>query len=376
MSLLNSQDSGEGSYSQSDNIPLFIRKYGLLLSKGFLSLVLVFAFSYNPQQAHAGLLSFFLGGDQEIKTEEPTQNSQTVALPQPSASVLNGKGGSDTTIISDSALSSETGPLGTQADISEINPENDGISIYVVRKGDSLSTIAKMFDVSVNTIIWANDLKKGQSPKEGDTLVILPVSGVKYVIKKGDTLKSIAKKFKADADDIGKFNGITEETILVVGDTLILPDGEIVTAPSPVGSSKAGSTLKKIIRGVVGTVFEGYYIRPIKTGVRSQGLHGRNGVDLAAPIGTPIMAAASGTVVISKNGGWNGGYGSYVVISHPNGTQTLYGHMTKSIVEQGEIVSQGQLIGYVGNTGKSTGPHVHFEVRGAKNPGADNSWAR
>ncbi|HEU5114585.1 MAG TPA: M23 family metallopeptidase, partial [Candidatus Paceibacterota bacterium] len=87
-----------------------------------------------------------------------------------------------------------------------------------------------------------------------------------------------------------------------------------------------------------------------------------------APIGTPIHAAASGVVIIARSGGYNGGYGSYVVISHPNGTQTLYAHMSKVIAHQGDAVEQGDLIGLVGSTGKSTGPHVHFEVRGAVNP--------
>jgi murein DD-endopeptidase MepM/ murein hydrolase activator NlpD len=91
-------------------------------------------------------------------------------------------------------------------------------------------------------------------------------------------------------------------------------------------------------------------------------------VDLAAPIGTPIMASAEGDVIISKNYGWNGGYGEYVVISHPNGTQTLYAHMSSNLAYQGMHVYKGQVIGFVGSTGKSTGSHLHFEVRGAKNP--------
>jgi murein DD-endopeptidase MepM/ murein hydrolase activator NlpD len=81
-----------------------------------------------------------------------------------------------------------------------------------------------------------------------------------------------------------------------------------------------------------------------------------------------LYAAAGGTVIISKNSGWNGGYGNYVVIQHPNKTQTVYGHMTTTVVSVGQAVTKGQLIGYSGNTGKSTGPHLHFEIRGAKNP--------
>ena len=109
-------------------------------------------------------------------------------------------------------------------------------------------------------------------------------------------------------------------------------------------------------------------MRPIAGGHRSQGIHGHNGVDLAASVGTPIYASAAGTVIISKTGGYNGGYGNYIVIRHDNGTQTLYAHNTENYVGVGETVSQGQTIGTVGSTGRSTGAHVHFEVRGAKNP--------
>jgi murein DD-endopeptidase MepM/ murein hydrolase activator NlpD len=97
-------------------------------------------------------------------------------------------------------------------------------------------------------------------------------------------------------------------------------------------------------------------------------LHGYNGVDIAAPVGTSIFAAAEGTVIVAASSGWNSGYGNYVVISHPNGTQTVYGHASKVMVSVGEHVSKGQLIASVGSTGKSTGPHLHVEVRGAANP--------
>ena len=109
--------------------------------------------------------------------------------------------------------------------------------------------------------------------------------------------------------------------------------------------------------------------RPVSGGYRSQCLHGHNAIDLAAPVGTSILASAGGTVIIAKtNGFWNGGYGNYVVISHGNGTQTLYAHMTKPTVSVGEKVQQGQKIGNIGMTGWTYGPHIHFEIRGAQNP--------
>jgi murein DD-endopeptidase MepM/ murein hydrolase activator NlpD len=117
-----------------------------------------------------------------------------------------------------------------------------------------------------------------------------------------------------------------------------------------------------------GPAISGYFIHPLPGSVRTQGIHGYNAVDFGAPVGTPILASAGGSVLVSRVGGWNGGYGNYVVIDHPNGTQTLYAHNSKNTVWQGQTVVAGQVIGYVGNTGRSTGPHLHFEIRGAKNP--------
>jgi murein DD-endopeptidase MepM/ murein hydrolase activator NlpD len=112
----------------------------------------------------------------------------------------------------------------------------------------------------------------------------------------------------------------------------------------------------------------GFFIWPVGGGVKTQGLHGYNGIDIGAPKGTPIYASAGGVVIVSRDSGWNGGYGEYVVIAHDNGVQTLYGHMSRVVAQAGTHVDQGDIIGYIGQTGKATGPHLHFEVRGAKNP--------
>lgn len=272
------------------------------------------------------------------------------------------KGGGDITVVDDSALLAVAGPSGTIADI-ENRPHADQISIYVVREGDSISQIATMFGVSINTIIWANDLKRGTLISPGQTLVILPITGVQHVVKSGDTLSSIAKKYKGDLDEIAHYNGVATDAKLTVGDTVFVPNGEI---EAPAYSPKASGSA--LVRGSTGPSYSGYYIKPVSGARKSQGLHGYNAVDLAAPIGTPIVAAANGQVIVARFGGWNGGYGNYVVIRHPNGTQTLYSHLNSGIVYTGQSVIQGQVIGYVGQTGKATGPHLHFEVRGAQNP--------
>lgn len=246
----------------------------------------------------------------------------------------------------------------------------DQISVYVVRKGDTLAQIAEMFDVSSNTILWANDLKKGEKLKEGDTLIILPVSGVKHTVLKGQTLKGLAKLYKVDVYDIATFNDIAEDEKLTLGDELIIPGAEIeveTIAPKKKTPSYYADNSK---------ASGGYYIKPIPCRL-TQGRHDKYAVDMSCGPGTPIKAAASGKVIFAKYG-WNGAFGNLIIIQHPNGTQTFYAHQSKFAVSQGENVSQGQVIGYVGNTGRSTGPHLHFEVRGrgAMNPGFDNSWAK
>jgi LysM repeat protein len=266
---------------------------------------------------------------------------------------------SDISIIGD-ALVADVGPLGTSGDIVEISG-SDQISVYVVHDGDTLSAIADMFDVSVNTIVWANDLVRGQALREGQVLTILPISGVRHIVKKGDTIASIAKKYKGDATEIALFNDLQTSGALVVGSEVIIPNGEVVQAPV-----KKKTTIGKGGKGT--TTYAGYYMRPVKGGRRTQGIHGHNGIDIAAPMGTNIYAAASGTVIISKSSGWNGGYGNYVVIKHSNGTQTLYAHLSDVSVSTGMQVGQGDVVGHMGNTGKSTGIHLHFEVRGATNP--------
>ncbi|MDO8564994.1 MAG: M23 family metallopeptidase [bacterium] len=266
------------------------------------------------------------------------------------------KGGGDITVVGETALLPETGPEGTLADI-ELN-HSGTISRYVVREGDTLSVIAKMFGVSNNTIVWANNIKGGVI-RPGDELVILPISGVRHTFAKGDTLASVAKKYKADLGEILQFNGLTSDSVVALGDVVIIPDGEI-TAPVPSRNVR--------VRGAAGPDLSGYFLRPIVGGKKSQGLHGYNGVDLVSYLGAPILASAGGEVIIARDSGWNGGYGKYVVVAHQNGTQTLYAHLSGLLAYTGKEVIRGEILGYMGSTGRSTGTHLHFEVRGAKNP--------
>ncbi len=343
-----------------------------------ISLLLVLG-TLIPASARASVLGDFVAGILHVSEKQKEVsygggNLQTMALPKPAMNVdpMAGKGGGDITIVDDSALMPSEGPSGTIADIEK--PKNSMISVYVVREGDTLSGIAKLYNVSPNTILWANDLPRGSDLQIGQVLTILPVTGLKYTIKKGDTIAAIAKRFGADAVEIATFNDIGDDS-LVVGKQILIPDGEIAAASTnaPTTSSVPGKipgSLRATLNSRPGTAAQvGYYMRPIVGGVRTQGFHGYNGVDLAAPTGTQILAAAEGDVLIAKGTGWNAGYGGYVVIQHGNGSQTLYAHQSKVAVVPGQHVAQGQVIGYVGSTGKSTGAHLHFEIRnGIRNP--------
>ncbi len=237
----------------------------------------------------------------------------------------------------------------------------------MVRGGDTLDQIAKMFGVTVDTILSANDLKKGAKLKEGDILLILPYSGVEYTVVKGDTLESIAKKHKVALNDILSANDIDSGTKILPGEKLMIPGASmLVEAPK-----STGSTSSKSSTGSSGATVDttGYFSHPLPGARRTRGIIPRvhKGVDLAARAGTPILAAADGTVEIARYG-WNGGFGNYVVIKHSNGTRTLYAHMSKLGTSYGTKVEKGEVIGYVGNTGRSRGDHLHFEVLGGKNP--------
>ncbi|MDO8517664.1 MAG: peptidoglycan DD-metalloendopeptidase family protein [bacterium] len=270
-------------------------------------------------------------------------------------------GGGDIT-VDGSALVAREGPSGTGVDITDRHASSQ-ISVYSVRSDDTLSGIAKMFDVTINTIVWANNIKNGVI-RPGDTLIVLPITGVQHTVAKGETLASIANTFKSEVLEIAQYNDLAVDAALTVGDNILIPDGEI-PAP-PVDKSMTSS-----LRGAGGPSLSGYYAWPIATGIITQGLHGYNGVDIGAPKGTSIFSAAAGTVIISRQSGYNVGYGSYVVIQHDNGTQTLYAHASEVLVSAGQSVIQGQTIAKVGATGKATGNHLHFEVRGAANPFAN-----
>ncbi len=318
-----------------------------------------------PFSVHADLIGKFFAKNETnavapVIAETPaaaTDVSLLTALLNPNP--MGGRGGAEIMVNENTLVS--TGPVG-EDEIAEQKSGMGEIRVYTVRPGDSLSQVAEMFGVTSNTIMWANDLTKATAIQPGDTLVILPIAGVRHVIKSGDTIASIAKKYQGDVEEILSYNQLASAGDLSVGQTLIIPGGAMHAAPVRVAS--AGPVRVSGTGAAASTGFT----HPAPGSIKTQGIHGYNAVDLAGSYGSAIRAAAAGEVIVSKSSGWNGGYGQYIVIRHPNGTQTLYAHLMRNDVGVGAYVSQGEVIGGMGNTGRSTGTHVHFEVRGGKNP--------
>lgn len=320
-----------------------------------------------PMYVQAGVFQNFMSTDsglvrqdiEVIKTGSVLDISSLLAAT--TLDPRSAKGG-DEVVAQDGVLVS-TGPVGRDV-ISAARTDGGGeISVYTVRPGDSLSQIAEMFGVTANTILWANDLPRASAIKPGDALVILPVVGVRHIVKSGDTIASIAKKYEGNAEEIISFNQLASAEDITVGVTLVIPGGALHSTPvvAPTLAKKAPNSKSTVAA-------TSNFINPVPGAIKTQGIHGSNGVDFGVRIGSPVRAALGGEVIVAKNSGWNGGYGNYIVIKHKNGTQTLYAHLSRVDVGVGQTVGQGDGIGASGNSGKSTGPHLHFEVRGGKNP--------
>lgn len=239
------------------------------------------------------------------------------------------------------------------------NKPRDKIVEYTVEKGDTISTVADKFGVTENTIRWENGLS-GDSIRVGTTLKILPVSGIAHKVSPGDTVYTVAEKYGSSAQKVVDFPfnefASLETFALVAGQMLIVPDGikpsekpfikqQTFIAKGPVPVAGGGFTFP--LRGPISQYFSGYH----------------PGIDITAPMNTPIYAAHSGTVVAVSVGGWNSGYGTDIRISNGAGIESHYAHLNSVNVSVGQqVVGGSSVIGYNGSTGRSTGPHVHFEI--------------
>ncbi len=233
---------------------------------------------------------------------------------------------------------------------------------YRIASGDTLSSIAERFGLKLTTILWENKLSLRSTLRLGQELTILPVDGVRHTVKSGDTVAAIAKRYQTEPEKILSFNGLKEGTTLRLAMDLIVPDGRPAYVAPPVNRTRLARVERFLTRTFVQPAQRlGNMLWPTQVRRLTQYFSWRHpGIDIKGAMGTPVYAAIAGVV---REAGWNrGGYGNQVVLEHPDGKQTRYAHLSKINTSVGTSVKQGAVIGLVGSTGRSTGPHLHFEV--------------
>lgn len=233
---------------------------------------------------------------------------------------------------------------------------------YIVKEGDTISAIAQKFGLKNSTILWENNLEENSLIKPGNKLVIPPINGVGHIVKKNETLLAIAKKYSSDLDKIINHNNLVDADDISVGQRLFIPDG-VKAAPLP-PPPKRSTLANLIIPDSAPIVSQNRMLWPTNSRRITQYYSWRHhGLDIGGKVTNYIYASDDGTVSVAIYSGWNRGYGKHIIIDHGNSKKTLYGHLSKNFVEVGQKVKKGEVIGMMGTTGRSTGVHLHFEVR-------------
>jgi len=238
------------------------------------------------------------------------------------------------------------------------------VTTHIVQEGETIASIATRYDLEPSTIFWENNLNDLSKIKPGQELRILPLDGVRHKVKKGETIYSVGKKYKLEEIQTQvivdyPFNEfLNDETFeLATGQFLMVPDG--IKPNTRVVVTRAAIAYTPDAGAVIGS---GNFAWPAKGRITQGYRFYHKAIDIASGGGGPVLAADSGTVVVS---GWvdNSGYGNRVIIDHGNGFVTLYAHLSVSQVRVGQRVNRGSVIGQMGSSGRSTGIHLHFEIR-------------
>jgi murein DD-endopeptidase MepM/ murein hydrolase activator NlpD len=282
---------------------------------------------------------------------------EIIEVQQPEAPALQAE---EELALVETGSASDTAALVREAVPFTLIPERPrtDILMHTVVAGDTLYALAQKYGLRAETLIWANNME--QNPdllRLGQQLVVLPINAVYHTVVAKDTIESIAKQYKAKPADIIVYEGNhldPKNPTITVGQKLTVPGGskpiprklvKIYSGPVPANAAKGTGRFVWPASGSITQGFKPYH----------------RAIDIAGWTGAQIKAADSGYVVES---GWSDeGYGNYIVIDHRNGLQTLYGHLSQIFVSAGNSVGRGALIGAMGSTGRSTGPHLHFEIR-------------
>jgi murein DD-endopeptidase MepM/ murein hydrolase activator NlpD len=301
------------------------------------------------------IIQEFAGEDQHVSYTENHYREQT---------------GLSENIITDSAVLAQReidvsglfeGGIEAQENNDQVISSRSQVEQYEVQSGDSLSAIAKKYDLSVNTLLWANNLSVSSVLRPGDSLDILPIDGVEHTVKSGDTIAQISRTYDVDQKTILSFNSMDDSDILSIGDQLIIPGGEkrAVARSTSTAISQLLTQPSKTAANVVSSG-SGYMIWPTDLSVTTQYFGwSHNGLDIDCYYNNYNYAADAGYVT---KAGWFGGYGYLVEIDHGNGIVTRYGHHAALYVVPGQYVNAGEALGLCGTTGTSSGTHLHLEV--------------
>ncbi len=238
-------------------------------------------------------------------------------------------------------------------------PTLDDLAQHKVKQGETLEAIAKQYKLKTATLMGLNPEVRNGEVKVGQTLSIPPLDGLTYRFKNEENYTTVAKKYNIRADVLFERNGCQRRPkVVFVPGAIWKPD----PVPFNPAIASRGSANPDVIFQTGGyplpyavpvTSNYGWRINPVTT---IWSFH--SGIDLGAPFGTPVLAAKAGRVEFA---GWGGGYGNLIELDHGS-TGTRYAHLEAIYVAQGQSVTQGQQIGIVGSTGRSTGPHLHFEI--------------
>lgn len=264
------------------------------------------------------------------------------------------------TILGGSAISTPT--------ISESNESlapRSTVEEYLVQEGDVLGSIAGRFNLSLSSILWANNLTYRSTIRPGQKLIIPPVDGVLYTVKNGDTLSSISKKYSSTSEKILVANNLSSVDSLKIGTSLVLPDATPPTIAPVRYTAPAASVFNGTRGSTAPAAATGGWVWPTDLCTITQYYNGWGhfGLDVDGDYINNIYAARGGTVTRAS---WFSGYGNCVDINHGDGYVTRYGHLSKFFVSVGDVVGAGDALGKMGTTGNSTGTHLHFEVMEGK----------